>query len=90
MKNNIEAKFYNDVLNASKIENSNIEKVSFIIDDEIDNPSNTDVVDCTKFYKEVTRSKKSKKIPELYTESKTKNSSIKTANERYNLTNFVV
>jgi len=88
MKDNLEAKFYNEVLDASKIENSDLEKVSFKIDNDIDNPSNTDVVDCSLFYKEVTRSKKSKKIPELYSESK--NSSIKAVNERYNLSNFIV
>jgi hypothetical protein len=46
MKNNIEAKFHNEVFEASKLENVNLEKISFKIDDEIDNPSNTNVIDC--------------------------------------------
>jgi len=60
MKDNLEAKFYNEVFESAKIESKNIEKISFKIDENIENPSNTDIVDCTKFYKESAKSKKSK------------------------------
>jgi hypothetical protein len=69
MKNNIEAKFYKEVFEASKLENKDLERIIFKIDNEIDNPSNTNVIDCSNFYKETTKSKKSKKTPELYSVS---------------------
>jgi chromosomal replication initiator protein len=90
MKNNIEAKFHNEVFEASKLENVNLEKISFKIDDEIDNPSNTNVIDCWNFYKEATKSKKAKKTPELYSVSEDWDTSFKSVNERYNFNNFVV
>jgi hypothetical protein len=64
MKDNLEAKFYNEVFEASKLENRELEKISFKIDNEIDNPSNTNVIDCSIFYKEATKSKKSKNFNE--------------------------
>jgi len=90
MKDNLEAKFYNEVLAAAKLENREIEKISFKIDDNIDNPSNTDVIDCANFLKEVSKSKKTKKNIDLNNPIDHKVVSSKTATERYNLRNFVV
>ncbi|MFK7780562.1 MAG: chromosomal replication initiator protein DnaA [Candidatus Gracilibacteria bacterium] len=90
MKDNLEAKFYNEVFEASKIENKDLERIVFKIDNQIDNPSNTDVIDCSTFYKEATKSKKSKKSAELYNISGKSRSNIKSLNERYNFANFVV
>ena len=64
MKNNLEAKFISHILKASQTEDGNITDISLEIDDNIDTPSNTQVVDCTKFYKEATKSvKNTKKTP---------------------------
>jgi len=60
MKDNLEAKFYKEVFESSKIENPNIVKIEFKVDLNIDNPSNTDVIDCANFYKDDAKSKKSK------------------------------
>jgi chromosomal replication initiation ATPase DnaA len=90
MKDNLEAKFYNEVLAATKLENREIEKISFKIDNNIDNPSNTDVIDCATFLKEVSKSKKSKKNIEFNNPIDHKVVSSRTATERYNLKNFVV
>ncbi len=90
MKDNLEAKFYNEVLSATKLENREIEKISFKIDSNIDNPSNTDTIDCSNFLKEVTKSKKSKKNINLDNSINHKVVASKTAKERYNLNNFIV
>jgi hypothetical protein len=60
MKDNLEAKFYNQLLDSTKKELPNIASISFQIDTDIDNPSNTSVIDCTAFYKGQTKSKKTK------------------------------
>jgi len=60
MKDNLEAKFYKEVLESTQVENSNIKEIEFRVDSNIDNPSNTDVIDCATFYKDESKSKKSK------------------------------
>ena len=90
MKDNLEAKFYNVIFEAAKLENRDLEKISFKIDSNIDNPSNTDVIDCASFLKEVTKSKKSRKSPEASNTEHQTISTTKPVNDRYNLTNFVV
>jgi hypothetical protein len=52
MKDNLEAKFYNKILRAVQAENENIKVIEFKVDNEIDNPSNANVIDCAKFLKE--------------------------------------
>ena len=53
MKDNLEAKFYKILLEATKKEfGENITTIQFIVDNSIDNPSNTDAIDCQNFYKE--------------------------------------
>lgn len=89
MKDNLEAKFYNQLFNSSKLEIPTIKNILFKIDVEIDNPSNKDVIDCTSFYKENSKTKKTRNSD--WTENKfisiSTNNKIK---ERYNLSNFVV
>jgi hypothetical protein len=51
MKDNLEAKFYNEVFESSKIENPNLKEIEFKVDLNIDNPSNTSVIDCANFFK---------------------------------------
>ena len=90
MKDNLEAKFYNEVLAASKLELREIEKISFKIDTNIDTPSNTDVIDCSSFLKEVAKSKKSKKNININSHIDQKITIANSAAERYNLKNFIV
>lgn len=90
MKDNLEAKFYKEVFDAAKLENRDLEIISFKIDDNIDNPSNTNVVDCANFYKEATKTKKGKKSWDDFNNSNETVSANKSWNDRYNLANFVV
>ncbi len=87
MKDNLEAKFYDAILSASKKEIPTLERIEFRIDDNIDNPSNTNSIDCARFYKD---SNKKIKTP-------VKNNSVgntmkekKNVNSRYSLSNFIV
>ena len=48
-------------LASSQSEDSEITSISLEIDNDIDTPSNTQVVDCTKYYKEATAVKSVKK-----------------------------
>jgi chromosomal replication initiator protein len=88
MKDNLEAKFYNQILNATKQEIDSIEKIEFIVDDNIDNPSNVNVIDCTKLYKE--SSKKSSKKETANKEIWHSVNQKKSVNDRYSLKNFIV
>lgn len=91
MKDNLEAKFYNQLFESSKNEIPTLKKIYFKIDIEIDNPSNKDVIDCTNFYKDHLKNKKSKNVdasdPKFILNTNTSNNKVK---ERYNLSNFVV
>jgi len=87
MKNNLEAKFLKEILLASQKEDSDIVDVELAIDDNIDVPSNTQVVDCTKYYKEATKTSKTTKKENSSSWPNTKRRSV---NERYTLDKFVV
>jgi len=59
MKDNLEAKFHKILLAAAKREFSqDISSVKFIVDSNIDNPSNSDAVDCQMFLKENSKTTK--------------------------------
>jgi len=89
MKDNLEAKFSKTLLEASKREFwDNIEKISFVVDSNIDNPSNSDAVDCQSFLKENSKiTKKAEKASRSWITLTEKKSS--TPN-RYSLKNFIV
>jgi hypothetical protein len=59
MKDNLKAKFYQNIKKATQEEFSSVSEIDFVVDKNIENPSNTDVIDCASFFKE--SSKKSKK-----------------------------
>lgn len=87
MKDNLEAKFYKEILEATKAENENISEIEFKVDLNIDNPSNKDVIDCASFHKDFWKSKKWTKISSNWTiELKP----TKSVNARYSLSNFIV
>jgi len=89
MRDNIEAKFYRETLAASKKELwEHITTIEFVVDSEIDNPSNTSAIDCQSFYKEDQKQikKTEKKTPSAITTSETKRGNM----ARYSLSNFIV
>jgi hypothetical protein len=59
MKDNLRAKFYDNIKKASIEEFPEIQEIDFVVDKNIENPSNTDVIDCSQFFKEF--NKKGKK-----------------------------
>ncbi|MDA9128857.1 chromosomal replication initiator protein DnaA [Candidatus Gracilibacteria bacterium] len=89
MKDNLEAKFYKTVLSAVQQElGTGITKIYFVVDNNIDNPSNTDVVDCQVFLKE---SQKTTKAVEKQQQKHGGNAERKgSVNARYSLQNFIV
>lgn len=89
MKDNLEAKFYKEVLESTQVENPSIKEIEFRVDLNIDNPSNTDVIDCASFYKDDSKSKKSKATFGGTGENKVIKTD-KCVNDRYSLSNFIV
>ncbi|MCT4616791.1 MAG: chromosomal replication initiator protein DnaA [Candidatus Gracilibacteria bacterium] len=94
MKGNLTAKFYDEIFEATKIEFPLLEEVIFDVDDNIENPSNSQVVDCLAFYKELTKAKKKTKKQEnkasiLETKYSVGNQK-KATKSRYTLQNFIV
>lgn len=90
MKDNLEAKFYNVILEATQWElGSNIETISFIVDSTIDNPSNTDAIDCQDFFKE--NQKSVKKTDKVHANSMNLGEQrFWNVNIRYTMNNFIV
>jgi hypothetical protein len=60
MRDNLIAKFYNLIKTSTLSEFPNIKDIEFVVDKNIENPSNKDVIDCQSYYKEY--SKKTKKL----------------------------
>ena len=59
MKDNLEAKFSQLILESTQKEfGESVTQIRFIVDNTIDNPSNTDAIDCQNFYKENQKSSK--------------------------------
>lgn len=88
MKDNLEAKFFPKIEEATFKVFPWIQKISIKVDSNIDNPSNTSAIDCIKFYKENT--KEGKKVWTKLKNSLEPMSESKTANNRYALANFIV
>jgi len=90
MKDNLEAKFYDKILRAVQAENENIKTIEFKVDNEIDNPSNANVIDCAKFLKEAWKKVKSTKISESKKEVGSTMKQKNNVNSRYDFKNFIV
>jgi len=87
MKDNLEAKFYDEILFATKKEIPTLERIEFKVDKNIENPSNIDAIDCTKFLKQNWRkAKTNSKAKSVWSTMKEKNN----VNNRYSLNNFIV
>lgn len=87
MKDNLEAKFYKEILEATKDENSEISEIEFKVDSNIENPSNKDVIDCTEFHKNFSKTKKNTKVTSTWV---VELKPAKTVNQRYTMSNFIV
>jgi len=81
MKENLEHKFYDIVLQATKKVYPSVQTISFQVDDTIDNPLNTAVIECTDFYKTAGKEKPVKENGFEIQPNKT---------QRYTLDNFIV
>lgn len=93
MKDNLEAKFYNEVYESSKLENPDLKEIEFKVDLNIENPSNTSVIDCANFFKWDAKAKKAKNKSSStwdFSNGKQNIKNEKSVNDRYNLSNFVV
>lgn len=87
MKDNLEAKFYDQILKSAKEEIATLEKIDFVLDKNIDNPSNINSIDCGMLFKD--NSRKIAKIKDkniVWETMKEKNS----VNNKYTLSNFIV
>lgn len=95
MKENLEAKFYDLIFSATREEFLNITKIEFIVDMNIENPTNQNVIDCQNYFKEyLKKSKKTSNIREnqIWKTQVEDNSEAKigSTSERYTLDNFIV
>ena len=90
MKDNLEAKFYDNILKAAKTEIPTLERIEFNIDSNIDNPSNTNTIDCAKLFKENSKKTKVKTINQKNNTVWNSIKEKKTVNSRYSLSNFIV
>jgi chromosomal replication initiator protein len=89
MKDNLEAKFSQLILESTQKEfGENVTQIRFIVDNTIDNPSNTDAIDCQNFYKE--NQKNSKQAEKKSRESGSPIEKKVSVNGRYTLNNFIV
>ena len=88
MKDNLEAKFRTQILKAVDQEFPGMENMNFQVDPEIDNPSNTNVIDCVEFYK---KNANKKSVVQQEEQKQNIHSQVsKTINDRYTLEKFVV
>jgi chromosomal replication initiation ATPase DnaA len=89
MKDNLEAKFHKILLEATRTEfGEHIAQIEFTVDNTIDNPSNSDAIDCQNFFKENSKTtKKAEKKSRASIAPMEKKGSV---NNRYTLDNFIV
>ena len=88
MRDNLAHKFFNEILAAVQKSIPTIVTIDFHVDKNIDNPSNSNVVDCSAEYKEMTTVKKKKEETPGTEMVEGINSRI--INSKYRLENFIV
>lgn len=89
MRDNLEAKFYNVILESTRLEIPEIKEINLVIDSNIDNPSNSDAIDCWDFFKDYSKIKKKDSKNSENQENNAQDLSSNIAN-RYTLDNFIV
>ncbi len=94
MKDNLRAKFYDTIKSATLLEFPSLSNIDFIVDKNIENPSNKDVIDCGNYFKEYSKKQKkwisSEINNELPQDNRDENSTQWSVSERYTLDNFIV
>jgi chromosomal replication initiator protein len=86
MQENLTHKFGGEILAAVQSILPHIEKIEFQVDRNIENPSNTLVIDCIKEYKDLTKKTKD----EVVTEDEVDGINARIISEKYGLDNFIV
>ncbi|MDD4151927.1 MAG: DnaA/Hda family protein, partial [Candidatus Gracilibacteria bacterium] len=92
MRDNLAAKFYDELLAETQKEFPDIKRIDFQVDPNIENPSNHNVVDCVNLYKESTKKKTHKEEENPLVDKNQINfpKNVKVSNDRYTLDNFIV
>ncbi|MDD5197848.1 MAG: chromosomal replication initiator protein DnaA [Candidatus Gracilibacteria bacterium] len=88
MRDNLAHKFFDEILLASKKIIPTITAIDFLVDKNIDNPSNGNVMDCAAEYKEITAKKKGKE--EIVGTEMVEGINSRIINSKYRLENFIV
>lgn len=86
MQENLTHKFWAEILVAAQGIFPHIEKIEFRVDRNIENPSNTLVIDCIKEYKDLTKKTKEESI----VEEEVDGINARIISEKYGLDNFIV
>ncbi|MBP8016770.1 chromosomal replication initiator protein DnaA [Candidatus Gracilibacteria bacterium] len=86
-RDNITHKFYDEVKETVNKIKPEIKSIDFVVDSNIDNPSNHKVIDCLKEYKELTSKKKKDEFEEATSKDGIE---IKIINDKYRLDNFII
>ncbi len=86
-RDNITHKFYDEVKETVNKIKPEIKSIDFVVDSNIDNPSNHKVIDCLKEYKELTSKKKKDEFEEATSKDWIE---IKIINDKYRLDNFII
>lgn len=90
-RDNLAHKFKKEIETAVATVLPEISGVTFVVDSDIDNPSNACVVDCLKEYKELTTSKKKEEEAAVAKEEEELGGiNVRMMNEKYRLENFIV
>ena len=87
MRDNLAHKFFDEILAASTKISPTITTIDFCVDKNIDNPSNSNVIDCALEYKEITAKKKKEEIPGT---EMVEGINSRIINGKYRLENFIV
>ncbi len=86
-RDNISHKFYDEIKETINVLMSNIKYIDFVVDINIDNPSNHRVIDCLKEYKEFNSKKKKEDIQDANNQDWIE---IKNISDKYRLDNFII
>lgn len=90
-RDNLAHKFKKEIESAVAAVLPEVESIDFVVDSEIDNPSNAAVIDCLKEYKELTTSKKKEEEAAVAKEEEEMGGiNVRMMNEKYRLENFIV
>lgn len=87
MRDNLAHKFFDEILAASRKKIPTLETIEFRVDTNIDNPSNSNVIDCALEYKDIAAKRKKEEIPGT---EMVEGINSRIINSKYRLENFIV